>query len=303
MKIEIRRVQNGAILSIEEDDEVNEVVYQEGGEAGEIEAFADFLRHLTNNYGPQTSRYSPKRVHISVEPGDKYEPPWTTTSMSADKRTVATDALATLGTIIDDKQKRDAIHLAVEPVIAGEPLCPGSHITIRGGMAYGATVGLGHGIVDPFLNIDVIEIGQRFWFIMYPRMVQSLRHVWTHPAFPDEIGTPSPVKDKPTDNDLDIQKAESRAWLRAHAARVNPALALGADTYDYRGQKSSLITDPDLAYDTLMADIKRGQLTYHGIDMHSRGDMIDADELQYHASVVLGRQVKWDEFEYFSCTC
>lgn len=42
----------------------------------------------------------------------------------SDKRSVATDALETLGTIIDDKQKRDAIHLAVEPVVAGER---GSH--------------------------------------------------------------------------------------------------------------------------------------------------------------------------------
>lgn len=31
-----------------------------------------------------------------------------------DKRSVFTDALETLGTIIDDTQKRDAIHLAFE---------------------------------------------------------------------------------------------------------------------------------------------------------------------------------------------
>ena len=42
--------------------------------------------------------------------------------MGSDKRSVATDALETLGTIIDDTQKRDAIHLAVEPVVAGERL-------------------------------------------------------------------------------------------------------------------------------------------------------------------------------------
>lgn len=77
MKVEIRNVANGAILRIEEDDEggeVREVVYQEMDDDG-IEAFADFLRYLVDQCGPQTSRYSPKRVHISVEPGDKYERP------------------------------------------------------------------------------------------------------------------------------------------------------------------------------------------------------------------------------------
>ncbi len=34
----------------------------------------------------------------------------------SDKRSVATDALATLGTIIDETAKRDAIHLAVIPM-------------------------------------------------------------------------------------------------------------------------------------------------------------------------------------------
>jgi hypothetical protein len=34
---------------------------------GEIEAFADFLRLLDEHYGP-----SPKRIYISVEPGDKH---------------------------------------------------------------------------------------------------------------------------------------------------------------------------------------------------------------------------------------
>ena len=36
--------------------------------------------------------------------------------------TVATDALATLGTIIDETAGRDAIHLAVEPAVAVEKL-------------------------------------------------------------------------------------------------------------------------------------------------------------------------------------
>ena len=100
-------------------------------------------------------------------------------------RTVTTDALETLGEIHIRAEKRDAIHLAVEPVEAGERLLPGQHITIEKGIARAAAIGQGMGIVDPFLARPV-KTGERFWFVMYPRMVRSLRHVWTHPAFPDE---------------------------------------------------------------------------------------------------------------------
>ena len=77
MKFEIRRVRNGVSLRVEPDDqseEAEEYVYQET-ESGEIEAFAEFLRVLLDEYGPTTSRYSPKRIHVIVEPGDRYEPP------------------------------------------------------------------------------------------------------------------------------------------------------------------------------------------------------------------------------------
>ncbi len=76
MKIEIRRVRNGVLLRVEPEEggEAEEIVYQET-EFGEIEAFADFVRLLVDEYGPMSSRYSPKRIHVIVEPGDKYEPP------------------------------------------------------------------------------------------------------------------------------------------------------------------------------------------------------------------------------------
>ena len=75
MRVEIRRVRNGVLLRVEPveaGEEAEEYVYQET-ELGEIEAFAEFLRLLLDEYGPTTSRYSPKRIHVIVEPGDKYE--------------------------------------------------------------------------------------------------------------------------------------------------------------------------------------------------------------------------------------
>jgi hypothetical protein len=109
-------------------------------------------------------------------------------------RKVSTDALETLGTIIDETQKRDAIHLAVEPVEAAVRLYPGQAIDVKGGRAVVPADGKGLGIVDPFLS-GPVQPGQRFWFVMYPRMVTSLRHVWSHPAFSDEVSTASPDGD------------------------------------------------------------------------------------------------------------
>ena len=110
----------------------------------------------------------------------------------ADKRSPVTDALETLGMIHFKPEARDAIHLAVEPVEpvkAVQDLQPGQRIGIINGealpagtkLASGTTVPY-HGIVDPFLP-EGPKTGQFFWFVMAPRMVHSLRHVWEHSDF------------------------------------------------------------------------------------------------------------------------
>ena len=125
----------------------------------------------------------------------------------ADKRTVATDALETLGTIITSGG-RDAIHLAVEPVVAGMYLRPGDHITLVDGRAIQSNKGLG--IVDPFLDRPVAP-GEMFWLVVYPRQITSLRHVWEHPAFPAEGSTLAPSSDP---------AEQSRRWIETWAATI-----------------------------------------------------------------------------------
>ena len=86
-----------------------------------------------------------------------------------------------LGQLITDKQQRDAIHVAVAPVVAGMTLMPGEHIQFSDD----GTVVVGSdpiGIVDPYLTTPVNK-GETFWLFLYPQTVTSLRHDWTHPAF------------------------------------------------------------------------------------------------------------------------
>jgi hypothetical protein len=78
-------------------------------------------------------------------------------SMSADNRAVHTDALATLGTIIGEGEARDAIHLAVEPVVASESLWPGCDVgLLPDGTASRHAPPLG--IVDPFIKGPVSRV-------------------------------------------------------------------------------------------------------------------------------------------------
>ena len=122
------------------------------------------------------------------------------------ERKVSTDALETLGTIIDASQKRDAIHLAVLPVEAGEALRVGIRISIINGKAFKDDNGLS--IVDPFLE-KTVKSGQMFWAVLRPRLVQSLRHVWSHPDFEDEIFADSIPKDLQK-----IDRSESKLFIK-----------------------------------------------------------------------------------------
>jgi len=80
---------------------------------------------------------------------------------------------------------RDAVHVAIVPVIAAETLQPGQRVgLIYQGADVVGTNGLiaSCGIVDPYLT-DPVRKGQRFYLFLYPGTVTSLRHEWTHPLF------------------------------------------------------------------------------------------------------------------------
>lgn len=147
----------------------------------------------------------------------------------SDKRKVTTDALETLGTIIEDGG-RDAIHLAVEPVVAGEVLYPGQHIGIRDGKALGVRDGVkALGIVDPFLT-GRINPDQKFWLVVFPRQITSLRHVWSHPDFHE-------ATEKNTDHNDPVEI--SKAWITAFAVEIDQTyhrLMKAADDWFYHNE-------------------------------------------------------------------
>ena len=86
-----------------------------------------------------------------------------------------------VGKLADGNAKRDAIHIAIAPVVAAEELTPGQDIGPLADGRFGPC-DKPIGIVDPFLRESVGE-GERCFLFLYPNTITSLRHVWTHPAF------------------------------------------------------------------------------------------------------------------------
>ena len=131
--------------------------------------------------------------------------------MSIDKRTVSTDALETLGMIHTREEKRDAIHLAVIPAEAGQNLNRAEHVYLYEGKAFRSDAeGKSIGIVDPFLDDEGAKKGQRFWLVIFPRVITSLRHVWSHPEIADEAGA--------TVSTQSADPKSSEEWLRGWCA-------------------------------------------------------------------------------------
>jgi len=86
-----------------------------------------------------------------------------------------------LGQPPGDRDRRDAIHIAIAPVTASGELRPGQHVGPLPDGRFGV-VEKPIGIVDPFLP-GPVQDGQPFWLCLYPYTITSLRHVWTHPEF------------------------------------------------------------------------------------------------------------------------
>lgn len=177
-----------------------------------------------------------------------------------------------LGQILGPEAKRDAVHIAVAPVVAAEKLWPGQAIgPAEGDTGKAARSMTPLGIVDPFLRVPV-EKGERCWMFLFPNTITGLRHEWTHPGF-----EPS-VSDKPA----------STQWLQAFAARWR---------FDY---------EELIKVATAAPGRDGGYIVAHGRDLHSAGELgEDRDLFWRHIEVLTGRQ--YDEAHrggvVWTCSC
>lgn len=171
-----------------------------------------------------------------------------------------------IGSIIETPQHRDAIHVAVAPVIALEKLYPGDHIGLKGDKASADAKWIG--IVDPFLKNNV-QPGDQFWMFLHPGSITSLRHDWTHPAFEMDSDT------------LVSERDVSEKWIRTWAATL-PAFyeQVLKHAHDY---------------------LKYGDYWSEG--GRFEGYFVP-DEFWKHYQNVTGKEVKEnDRGSFFSCAC
>lgn len=180
-----------------------------------------------------------------------------------------------LGQIIITEQQRDAIHVAVAPVVAGQPLCGGDHVGLdEKGEAVRSRDSIG--VVDPFLR-EPVKTGQRFWLFLYPGTITSLRHDWSHPAFPAVVILASGTK------------ADSEQWMKKWAKEH-----MG---YDYYKEDERDLTEEEAMKKAIDAGHNMSVGPYE-----SARDYID-NEWWNHWEIITGCKGEREPGSYFSCSC
>jgi len=88
-----------------------------------------------------------------------------------------------LGSLRSDNH-RDAIHVAVVPLVLKEPMTPGEWFQLDDdGEAIGGSEIEAIGIIDPFLSRRSYSAGCEVWGVLRPNTISGMRHHWYHPAF------------------------------------------------------------------------------------------------------------------------
>lgn len=101
-----------------------------------------------------------------------------------------------LGKLITTNPDRDCVHFAIMPVSAAvEGMKPGQRVAILPGMDMCCPERDDNpdlkavGIIDPWLRKSELRMFDKFWVILDPGTIKTLRHVWRHPA----VDTPAIV--------------------------------------------------------------------------------------------------------------
>jgi hypothetical protein len=166
-------------------------------------------------------------------------------------------------------QFRDAIHIAVAPVIAKYDLHAGQHVGFyKDSKEEVCPSEKPIGIVDPFLKVRVKK-GDRFWLFLFPYTITSLRHNWTHPNFETDF--------PPTG------EGHAIAWVTRFADKIG------------------------YTYDSLMRAAERyeesGDYTYDNNMGYQYADGGDWSIFWEHYQTITGRVVELEDKEFFTCAC
>jgi hypothetical protein len=185
-----------------------------------------------------------------------------------------------VGKLIRVEHQRDAIHVAIAPVVAAHALRPGQHVGLDdNGEASGSSTVNPIGIVDPYLAGGPRK-GDRFWLFLYPGSITSLRHDWTHPAV-EAIGK---------------SKKASEEWLRAFAQNNN---CPSYEVLIVAASGGELPNTDEEYYDRAYSNDGE-YLHFNGWDAHSE----IPPEFWDHVEVVSGKKIPRNQrARSFSCSC
>lgn len=192
------------------------------------------------------------------------------------------EPITTLGTILTQEEQRDAIHIAIAPVVAAQNLLPGQHIGLLESGSASSVVSQLLGIVDPFLK-SMVKPGERFWMFLYPNTIRGLRHHWTHPAFDGQAEKEDGITQKAGTISKPDHVAYSKEWIKEHAE------------------------DLGLSYDAIIRDADDWLVNreYHvQRDRTQWRDLFNATEFWHHYEVVTGKVVSAAAKEnMYCCSC
>jgi hypothetical protein len=177
----------------------------------------------------------------------------------------------------DFPQQRDAIHVAIIPVVAGENLDPGDKVVVTEGKAY-REKGDYDGVVNPFY-IGTTHSGRLFWLMLKPNTVRDMKHHWVSDKFPIEKN--------------DVTPEDSKVWLETYC-KHNDCPNLNVIIEAIKGTLDS----SDREYYSWGAEYDSEYLTFFGWDAHGK----IPNEFWDHIENFIGEKVPYRS-EYFSCSC
>lgn len=181
-----------------------------------------------------------------------------------------------LGTILDKNSpnvRRDAVHVAVNPITATQRLRRGQRIKVVNRVETVPSKADEDytGIVDPYLDKPVVNEGETFYLWLRPGSITSLVHSWTHKDLDADLSVELPKEL------TEVEK--STRWIEEYAG----TLGFHAD---------------------LLLNFADNYLKYGNYINTGEMQLYLDDEFWDHYEVVTGNKVEKNKrYSFFTCSC